>query len=211
MEWRRERERDTRRRWRISPLSRSLFIFLSLLLAPSLARSLARSKRPFQFSAGTGVACQLAARCFLSANAMKCVSLFFFFLSYFFFSRLFLESICVRGLCVERLESRHEKFQVRDEMRRRPINDAFEFERNGRERERQRRRYEIVSSRGEMDIDGHGRCSRTIVFSNLEFRGDFERDERDLFEKLETIWRDLMNICARGIDCEKSWTIESNW
>lgn len=132
----RERERDTRRRWRISPLSRSLFIFLSLLLAPSLARSLARSKRPFQFSAGTGVACQLAARCFLSANAMKCVSLFFFFLSYFFFSRLFLESICVRGLCVERLESRHEKFQVRDEMRRRPINDAFEFERNGRERDR---------------------------------------------------------------------------
>lgn len=67
---------------------------------------------------------------------MKCVSLFFFFLSYFFFSRLFLESICVRGLCVERLESRHEKFQVRDEMRRRPINDAFEFERNGRERDR---------------------------------------------------------------------------
>lgn len=60
-----------------------------------------------------------------------------------------------------------------------------------------------------MDIDGHGRCSRTIVFSNLEFRGDFERDERGLFEKLERIWRDLMNISARGIDCEESrWDVE---
>lgn len=85
----RERERDTRRRWRISPLSRSLFIFLSLLLAPSLARSLARSKRPFQFSAGTGVACQRAARRrFLSANAMKCVSLLFFSLLFLFFPPL---------------------------------------------------------------------------------------------------------------------------
>lgn len=37
-----------------------------------------------------------ARRRFLSANAMKCVSLF---------SRLFLESICVRGLCVERLST----------------------------------------------------------------------------------------------------------
>lgn len=127
------KKRDTRAGGGSPP---SLFLHLSrsLLLSHSLARSLETSIPIFR---GDGRRMSTRARRrFLSANAMKCVSLLFFF-SFFFFSRLFLESICVRGLCVERLESRHEKFQVRDEMRRRPINDAFEFERNERERERE--------------------------------------------------------------------------
>lgn len=161
-----------------------LFSSISLARSFFLTRSLARSKRPFQFSAGTGVACQRGrVVAFYPRTPWNVYRSFFF--PFFFFSRLFLESICVRGLCVERLESRHEKFQVRDEMRRRPINDAFEFERN--ERERERERYEIESNRDEMDMDGRGR-RWTIVFSNL-FRRDFE----------------VRGVCLKGGRSLKSW------
>lgn len=55
-------------------------------------------KRPFQFSAGTSVACQ---------RVMHVVAFYprTPWNVYRFFSRLFLESICVRGLCVERLST----------------------------------------------------------------------------------------------------------
>ena len=46
-----------------------------------------------------------ARRRFLSANAMKCVSLFFLLPPPRRRRWLFLESICVRGLCVERLST----------------------------------------------------------------------------------------------------------
>lgn len=158
-----------------------LFSSISLARSLFLTRSLARSKRPFQFSAGTGVACQRGrVVAFYPRTPWNVYRSFFF--SFFFFSRLFLESICVRGLCVERLESRHEKFQVRDEMRRRPINDAFEFERN--EREREREIWNWVESRR----DGYGWTRTTIVFSNL-FRRDFE----------------VRGVCLKGGRSLKSW------